>query len=339
MLEKVYGKSKNPAITAQLEEQLSALDLTGTLYIGYPILASAEESIFVEALLVSREHGLIVFSLAKSAPKQSESFWDEIQESQDKLYFAMENSLGRHQSLRRRRKLGVEITIVTFFPVDVSPPDDSEALVAGPATLIDVVKSAPELEDALFRPLNAALQRVSTIKPAKKRVTVSKADSRGAVLKEIEQEIANLDQWQKRAAIETPDGPQRVRGLAGSGKTVVLALKAAYLHTQHPDWNIAVTFHSRALYQQLTELIRRFTYEHSNDEPNFDRLRVLHSWGSHSKQGLYGEIASHFNMPRRDSLYGKSRYGADQAFFGVCKELWSAVKELPDEPLYRASAH
>ena len=35
---------------------------------------------------------------------------------------------------------------------------------------------------------------------------------------------------QGRAVIETVEGVQRIRGLAGSGKTIVLALKAAYLH-------------------------------------------------------------------------------------------------------------
>ena len=62
----------------------------------------------------------------------------------------------------------------------------------------------------------------------------------------------------KRAAFEIPDGPQRIRGLAGSGKTVVLALKAAYLHSQHPSWHIAVTFYTRALAQQYKEMITNF---------------------------------------------------------------------------------
>jgi hypothetical protein len=34
MLEKVYGKSRNPAVTSQLEEQLDTLELTGTTCAG-----------------------------------------------------------------------------------------------------------------------------------------------------------------------------------------------------------------------------------------------------------------------------------------------------------------
>ena len=58
--------------------------------------------------------------------------------------------------------------------------------------------------------------------------------------------------------IETVEGVQRIRGLAGSGKTVVLALKAAYLHAQHPEWKIAVTFNTRSLKGQLRQLINTF---------------------------------------------------------------------------------
>jgi superfamily I DNA and RNA helicase len=59
---------------------------------------------------------------------------------------------------------------------------------------------------------------------------------------------------------------------------VVLALKAAYLHAQHPDWTIAVTFQSRTLYQQFRDVIRRFSFDYLNDEPDWQRLRILHSW-------------------------------------------------------------
>ena len=116
--------------------------------------------------------------------------------------------------------------------------------------------------------MNAAIQRVGTIKPTVKRSNISHAGSRGAIIQQIEKAIANLDQWQKRAAIETPDGPQRIRGLAGSGKTIVLALKAAYLHTAFPDWDIVVTFNTRALYQQFRDLVRRFCFDAIEDEPN-----------------------------------------------------------------------
>ncbi|RBL82402.1 hypothetical protein DDE05_37820 [Streptomyces cavourensis] len=155
-------------------------------------------------------------------------------------------------------------------------------------------------------------------------------------MKVIERGIANLDQWQKAAAIETPEGPQRIRGLAGSGKTVVLALKAAYLHTQHPEWRIAVTFHSRALYQQIQDLVERFTFEYSNDRYDEQFLQIMHSWGSSSKAGMYSEMARAVGVTPRDWNYARATYGMDNAFQGVCQELLAVVRADAPEPVFDA---
>src|SRR3546814_1304624 len=79
---------------------------------------------------------------------------------------------------------------------------------------------------------------LSSIRKSRSKREVYREDSRGAKLKSLENSIATLDHRQNKAVIETVDGVQRIRGLAGSGKTIVLALKAAYLHTQYPNWRL-----------------------------------------------------------------------------------------------------
>jgi superfamily I DNA and RNA helicase len=339
MLEKVYGSTKKQAVIRPLIERLDEIDLNGTFYVGYPILASAEESITLDALLVTAEHGLIVLILSEiqeGVDRDSELFWNSVKDSQDRLYFAVEANLKRHPSLRDGRGLGIVVNVLTIFPEDLQPPVGFEQTrVAGPNTIKDAVLSFPKLPEAFARPLNAALQRVTTIKPSKKRSSAVRQGSRGSILKEIEKEIANLDRWQKQAAIETPEGPQRIRGLAGSGKTVVLALKAAYLHAQHPDWNIALTFQTRALYQQLIDFVRRFSFEHLGDEPDWDKLHIMHAWGG-SRAGVYSTMASHAGIPPRDFLYAKTRYGWDNGFLGVCEELLSSTSNTEIQPIFDA---
>ena len=66
------------------------------------------------------------------------------------------------------------------------------------------MRKLPGIGRHIKRNLDAALQRVSTIKPAKKRANVEKPSSRGAKLKEIEKGIANLDRWQKAARDRKP---------------------------------------------------------------------------------------------------------------------------------------
>lgn len=337
MLDIVRGQTKKQVIAKQLVDAITPMNLTGTIYIGYPVLASADEKIEVDTLLVSREHGLVAFRLGDGPPSKDEvGAWEQVRDEQDKLYFAIKNNLGRHDALRSGRELGVTVQTATVFPTQPSHPQDIEGTYCDIDSLADVLEEFPPIEDRLFKPLQAALQRVSTIKPIKKRANVERAASRGAIMQKIEKEIANLDQWQKRAAIESPEGPQRIRGLAGSGKTVVVALKAAYLHAQYPDWIIAVTFHTRALYQHLMDLIRRFSFEHINDEPNWDNLRVMHAWGSTDRDGVYTEIARHCEVTPQDFLSGKSRYGMSDAFRGVCAELLSTTANNTVKPIYDA---
>lgn len=338
MLEVTHGYTRRQDAAARLTDALKQLSLDGSLYIGYPMLATSDEPLAVDALLVSREHGLTLFSLLQDPPPTTdEPSWLNVKSALDKLFVAAENSLLRHESLRQGRRLGVEIHTVGIFPVlDPHTRRDADgAIFTDLEGLPAVMEGFAALDDAYYRPLQAVIQGVSTMKPRKKRQNATTAQSRGSILREIEREIANLDQWQKRAAIESPDAPQRIRGLAGSGKTIVLALKAAYLHTKQPDWKIAVTFQSRSLYQQFEELIRKFTFETTNDDPNWDNLRILHAWGGRDRDGVYTEIARHSKFSPQDFLYASNRYGRDQAFQGVCNELLAATSE-DHEPLYDA---
>jgi superfamily I DNA and RNA helicase len=337
MFDVVYGQTKKKLIADKLVGVVEPMGLHGTLYIGYPVIASADEPITVDALLVSREYGLIAFAFETSLPGINEGEkWKALKDEQDRVYFALRTHLAKYQSLRKGRDLGVEVNALTLVPVLSDLPTDIDLAVAGVSGLTGILKTFSPLPAAYERPLNAALQRVSTLRPPKKRASVRAAESRGGILKRLEQEIANLDQWQKTAAIGSPEGPQRIRGIAGSGKTVVLALKAAYLHAQNPDWNIAVTFYSRSLYQQFYDLIRRFAFEQSGDEPDWSKLRVMHSWGGRTMPGMYLAIASKAGVPPKDFLYANSKYGRDGAFSGICQELLAVVSEQKTEPLYDA---
>jgi len=166
-----------------------------------------------------------------------------------------QSKLLRHPTLTRQRQLQVPISVVTFIPYRQAPrpPEDLQIVIATPDTLARTFEALPKMDERFYAALNAAIQNVSTIRPRKRRDNVVPT-SKGWTIREIEREIANLDRRQKKGAIETPEGPRRIRGLAGSGKTVVLALKAAYLHALHRDWNIVVTYYTRALLDQLRDL-------------------------------------------------------------------------------------
>ncbi len=337
MLDIVFGQTSNIDIARMLVSKLQTIELEGTFYIGYPVLSSADEKIDVDALLVSKETGPVGFLLAADFPGVDDvEAWSELSDQQNKLYVALKSSLYRHEHLRIKRELAVPVNVITVFPTVPNVPSDADGVFISIDKLVDSLMSIESPDAQYYKPLQAALQRVSNIKPTKKRAKVTQDASKGFILRKIEKEIANLDQWQKRAAIESPDGPQRIRGLAGSGKTIVLALKAAYLHSQHPEWKIAVTFWTRSLYQQINDLIRRFCFEHLNDEPNWENLRVQHAWGGYEGPGIYTDIAQYSGMPAQSFLTASNRFGRDDAFRGACAELLATIKSEEFEPIYDA---
>ncbi|WP_198167345.1 DEAD/DEAH box helicase [Microbispora sp. ATCC PTA-5024] len=335
-LDVVYGASRNRGAAQALADELRKVVQDGTVYLAYPVLATADERVEVDALLVSQEHGLVAFLLADDIPTNDES-WEEIAAKQDRLYAVLEGHLRRYEGLREGRRLAVTPNTATIFPAPVQgQPLTAEGFFGDMDAVRGFVQGLDPISAKVERSLHAALQRVSTMKPPKKRSGVETSTSRGAVLKEIERNIANLDRWQKAAAIESPEGPQRIRGLAGSGKTVVLALKAAYWHAQNPEWRIAVTFHTRALYQQFSDLITRFSFEHSNDRPDPTFLQIIHSWGSPSRPGVYSLIASALGEMPKNWNYARDKYGQEGAFQGICRELLEVAETREIKPIFDA---
>ena len=323
------------ALVSDVVHALRNMEISGFLYLGYPVLHSINDQIDVDGLLVSEEHGVASLIFEPTAPpKWDAQRWFSLEEEQNVLYYALQSSLSRHDSLRVGRELGVNPKVVTVFPEAPDPPDGLIGEYAAAGQLPAVIDIFPPVAEALRRSLNAAVEHVSTMRPAKRRSNIEDDQSRGAIIRKIEEEIANLDQWQKLAAIETPAEPQRIRGLAGSGKTIVLALKAAYLHSQQPDWNIAVVFYTRSLYQQFRDLIQRFVLEQSGDDLDWDKLRILHAWGGTRNPGMYSTIATAADAPVRSYSYGSTRFA--DPFSGICDELLSELDGSAFESLFDA---
>jgi superfamily I DNA and RNA helicase len=136
--------------------------------------------------------------------------------------------------------------------------------------------------------------------------------------------LNGLDLQQQEIGVQIPPGPQQIRGIAGSGKTVLLAMKAARMHEKHPDWDIVFTFYTKSLYDHLTELVSRF-YEHFTDsEPNFDKLHVMHAWGGEKAGGgVYYRLATQSKTKFRTYSTAKTEFSDTdlEPFEGCCKRL------------------
>lgn len=120
-------------------------------------------------------------------------------------------------------------------------------------------------------------------------------DTRAGILKILKQQLYDIDLQQDHIGKIIPPGPQRIRGIAGSGKTVLLCEKAAHMHLKHPEWDIALVFFTRSLYDIITKLVDKWMRFFTNGEKGYDpdnnsKLKVLHTWGAKDRDGFYGEL-------------------------------------------------
>ncbi|CCQ56914.1 MAG: pentapeptide repeat-containing protein [Crocosphaera sp.] len=116
-------------------------------------------------------------------------------------------------------------------------------------------------------------------------------NSKGKMIQKIRNHIHEFDLEQEKIAKQIPKGFQRIRGVSGSGKTVLLCQKAAIMHLKNPDWKIAFVFFSRSLYgeiiQQIDQWVRYFSHQQQTYNINNQQLQVFHGWGSREQLGFY----------------------------------------------------
>ena len=147
-----------------------------------------------------------------------------------------------------------------------------------------------ELSESEYENLVAIIEGGSAIVRASNRTQMMVAESepnKATALTELESKVSNFDKDQRLAAIAVVDGPQQIRGLAGSGKTIVLCMKAAQIHLRDPTKRIVVTFWTRSLYGVIKQTITRFFREFSDGDPDWDVLEIAHAWGGRSRAGVY----------------------------------------------------
>jgi superfamily I DNA and RNA helicase len=329
MLEIIRGGIDKPDILEKIEKCLKKEVKNGILYYGYPILASEYGSISIDATLITPKNGIVLFHFLNDNIEKTNS-----KNTRDLIYSKILSRLTSDSNLMNGRELIPKINVITYAPyLQPVNKDDSEMII-----------NNQELEDFLnkntwndsteenYQNLVSSIQNIANLGKNFKRLKSKKEKSRGAKVETLENYISNLDAQQSRAVIETVEGPQRIRGLAGSGKTIVLALKIAYLHAQFPELKIAVTFNTRSLKGQFKHLIELFYYRHLNQKPDWNKVKIIHAWGSSNNTGIYYEICKEHNIEYYDFSKAKNYYGYEGAFSKICKKALGQIKKF--KPMY-----
>lgn len=132
-----------------------------------------------------------------------------------------------------------------------------------PGFNITVQFKGEPLEDKDLKILRYAIfpeVRISDVRTAAKNTSIS--------------DIRILDQEQEKVAKSIGAGHRILKGVAGSGKTLVVAARAKYLKQCHPDWRILVVCYNVSLSKYLRRLI-----EISGDSMDLSDIDVFHFLG------------------------------------------------------------
>ena len=293
-MEKIIASAISPAgldsdILQYLEQQQAPLNLeSAIIYYGFPVFKDYEDlSIKSKFVILSKYHGLIL--LTPSYPHDLE----EDDEHLSQLYSFIEAAMKKSKIIRiNKKKLALNLDSY-LFAADINPDVlgefENEVLesLEGLREILNDIELETELPARVFNEARSIIEGSKALSRASKRTKLSDDPSTKLnILIALEKEVANFDIEQRKIAISLINGPQRIRGLAGSGKTVVLAMKAAHIHLQHPTKRILFTFYTKSLYGLIKETIARFYRHFAGDEPNWEYIDVLHAWGGRSIDGV-----------------------------------------------------
>ena len=254
-----------------------------------------------DALLLSRSHGIIAlrFVSASQAERLPTPKIGEIGESLNQFCSILIGRLLKSKTLRRTRSsLDVEITPVIFCDSEIADRifEGGECDVINSNTalrnLLENLQSEDLLSPEQMHEARSVIEGAKALTRSGNRVIENPEQHKEAfALSNLEAEIANFDQKQRRAALVTINGPQRIRGLAGSGKTVILAMKAAHLHMTKPNETILVTFFTKSLRSPIQNMITKFFRHYTEVDPDWTKINILHGWGGSNANGAYSDAS------------------------------------------------
>lgn len=308
----------------------------GALYYDFPTYSDYDTVAHKpDALLVSKLHGILAIRFLKTK-NLSASTIQSIDESLTQFCSILIGRLLKSPVLRRnlsQLRFNVEpVLFASNLPQDGLPELDSSVITSqgNLANLLHESRITPLEADALAE-MRSVIEGAKALSRPKKRIIENPEKQHFAVaLGRLEAEIANFDQRQRRAALIAISGPQRIRGLAGSGKTVILAMKAAYLHMTNPDANIVITYFTRSLRTALQTMITRFYRHYKDEDPDWGKVHIRHGWGRTNLPGVYSDACRRNNqVPLTFTTARAAAKPGIEPFDHACRTLLASQKVAP----------
>ena len=295
----------------------------GEMYLGYPIYHDevSGRKVCVDIALISKI-GVFIINILTDPVTDYGAI-------QDDIYAKVESKFKKQPFLFRRKKLIFDFQIITYSET-VMTEEDEYLLAKSNEDLMEFIgiyKEHVEFSDDLYGKILSGIQEAYGINNHLIREGI-KEGTKAYAINQMALLVEKYGNSQMEAILSDVNGIQRIRGMAGSGKTIVLARKAVELHTAHPDWDIVVTYSTRSLKGQLENLISKF-YANKNDGAKYNskKLKIMQAWGSSISSGVYYEICLMHGVSPLSYTEARGKYSRNSNLFSqMCADLLKDIK-------------
>ena len=296
------------------------------LYYMFPVYSGDIDMDKVEAtlLLLSKEYGVFYFDAIRDG--------ETVDSTEDRIntLFSCIASCFRKSPVLKRGRDSLKYDISTIIVSDTKINVSDEFINISVDNINEILNDKKSvIDNDAFEMMQSCLEGSLQAKRKDIRRTTQNKVTKGEVLNRIQEHIARFDIEQKQAALTEIDGPQRIRGLAGSGKTIVLAQKAAIHHLKYPNDKILYTYYTKALHDTIKEHISRaYRYFSENKEPNWNNILICHAWGGTSVPGTYS-MACLDNEAPIQTFSEAIRINSKDPLGGICEVLMKNHSIMP----------
>ena len=294
------------------------------VYYKYPIFRGdlPEELVQAHLLVTSPQFG-VVYIACKVGDLIDDAYYEYLESLDSNLF---KKFVSRTELRQSKRELKFEVTGIVLWTETKEECDTQYSTLDDLIGIREAHKPDTPLSEDEYAILVSCIDnttKIVTKKQRPERVVANGKPTKGMILDKIQQKETCFDQEQRKVAMVSIDSPQRIRGLAGSGKTILLTMKAALYHLSNPDAEILYTYYTKDLYDLIRRLIERFYRESAdNHEPNWKKIHIYHAWGGFELSGVYSTACADLGEPMIDFRMA-SRYNPQNPFDYVCNSLLS----------------
>lgn len=260
---------------SKLKVKLEEFDIVGSLYYGYPLYEQDKQRITLRSIL-NCKLGVFVFFRKEEEKKSYQRYITDIlmgSEELSELYF-------NNQLVPVYLKIE-EIDIEQF---------------------VQKLSQEREYDSDIMALFDQSFQKCFGLNHSDER-DIKKQGSIGSIIKKRNNSINSYDEIQFKSLYEDAYTNARIRGLAGSGKTILLVKKMAYMHFKMRNLKLVYVFYTKSLKQYITNMFVNFYHDFDRfNDPDWNNVKIVHGWGSQAEEGFYSLCCKNCNVvPERYS--------------------------------------